>query len=68
MAVTWDYSTADLSAVKSVGVTVEVSAAMRVETKVEWTAVSLAAWWVETTDCEQVAVMAEKLDSTMVVL
>ena len=58
MAVTWDCSTADLSAVKSVGVTVEAMAAMRVETKVALTAVSLAAWWVETTDCEQVATMA----------
>ena len=45
-----------------------LSAATRAETKVEWTAVSLAAWWFETTDCEQVAVMAEKSDSTMVVL
>ena len=74
MAMTWDYSMAALSAVKSVGVTVEVMAAMMVETKVEWTAVSLVAWWVELTDCEEVATMAaltaEKtavdLDSTMV--
>ena len=58
MAMTWVYPTADLSAVKSVGVTVEAMAAMRVEAKVEWTAVSLAAWWVETTDCEQVVTMA----------
>ena len=45
-----------------------LSAATRVETKVEWTAVSLAAWWVEMTDCEQVVTMAETSDSTMVVL
>ena len=56
MAITWVCSMAALSA------------ATRVETKVEKTAVSLAAWWVETTDCEQVAVMAETSDSTMVVL
>ena len=44
MAVTWDCSTADLSAVKSVGVTVEAM--------VETTAVRLAAWWAEKMDCK----------------
>ena len=58
MAITWVCSMAALSAVTSVGATVERMVATRFETKVEWTAVSLAAWWVETTECEQLAVMA----------
>ena len=44
MAVTWVYPTADLSAVKSVGVTVEAM--------VETTAVRLAALWAEKMDCK----------------
>ena len=62
-AATWVYSMAALS----VGATV----ATRVEANGDTTAVSLAAWWVEMTDCEKVvalaAVMAEMTDSTMVV-